>query len=83
MPACADAAREGAKGDLKGVKIGRVKQFERPGTQDGVKESIDKAYAQLEAQGAEIVEVDCPSIGYALDAALGRLAARARWIPAT
>ena len=61
VPACADAAREGAKGDLKGVKIGRVKQFERPGTQDGVKDAIDKAYAQLEAQGAEIVEVDCPS----------------------
>jgi len=61
VPALADAAREGAKGDLKGVKIGRVKQFERPGTQDGVKDAIDKAYAQLEAQGAEIVEVDCPS----------------------
>ena len=43
------------------MKIGRVKQFERPGTQDGVKEAIEKAYAQLEAQGAEIVEVDCPS----------------------
>ena len=61
VPACADAAREGVSGDLKGVKIGRVKQFERPGTQEGVKEAIDAAYAQLERQGAEIVEVDCPS----------------------
>ncbi|WP_175935171.1 Asp-tRNA(Asn)/Glu-tRNA(Gln) amidotransferase subunit GatA [Corynebacterium sp. Marseille-P4321] len=61
VPAVADAAREGASGDLSGVKIGRVKQFERPGTQEGVKEAIEQAYAQLERQGAEIVEVDCPS----------------------
>ena len=61
VPALADAAREGASGDLSGVTIGRVKQFERPGTQDGVKEAIDAAYAQLERQGATIVEVDCPS----------------------
>ncbi len=61
VPACADAAREGASGDLTGVRIGRVKQFERPGTQDGVKEAIDAAYAQFERQGAQIVEVDCPS----------------------
>lgn len=61
MPSLADAAREGAKGDLSGVKIGRIKQFDRPGTQDGVRERIDAAYEQLAAQGAEIVEVDCPS----------------------
>ncbi|MEH0146757.1 Asp-tRNA(Asn)/Glu-tRNA(Gln) amidotransferase subunit GatA [Corynebacterium sp. Q4381] len=61
VPALADAAREGAKGDLKGVKVGRVKQFDRPGTQDGVNEIIDNAFAQLQRQGAEIVEVDCPS----------------------
>ncbi|AQQ15076.1 Glutamyl-tRNA(Gln) amidotransferase subunit A [Corynebacterium glaucum] len=61
MPSLADAAREGAKGDLSGVKIGRIKQFNRPGTQDGVRERIDAAYEQLAAQGAEIVEVDCPS----------------------
>ena len=56
----ADAAREGASGDLNGVRIGRIKQFARPGTQDGVNARIDEAFAQLEAQGAEIVEVDCP-----------------------
>ncbi|PAT06761.1 Asp-tRNA(Asn)/Glu-tRNA(Gln) amidotransferase GatCAB subunit A [Corynebacterium hadale] len=56
----ADAAREGASGDLTGVKVGKVKQFQRPGTQDGVNARIDAAFAQLEAQGAEIVEVDCP-----------------------
>ncbi|WP_301925208.1 Asp-tRNA(Asn)/Glu-tRNA(Gln) amidotransferase subunit GatA [Corynebacterium glaucum] len=61
LPSLADAAREGAKGDLSGTKIGRIKQFDRPGTQDGVRGSIDAAYEQLAAQGAEIVEVDCPS----------------------
>ncbi|WJY67870.1 Asp-tRNA(Asn)/Glu-tRNA(Gln) amidotransferase subunit GatA [Corynebacterium auris] len=54
------AAREGASGDLKGMRVGRVAQFDRPGTQAGVTEAIEAAYAQLERQGAEIVEVDCP-----------------------
>ena len=57
----AAAAEQGASGDLSGVKVGRVKQFSRPGTQAGVTERIDAAFAQFERQGAEIVEVDCPS----------------------
>ncbi|EEI17806.1 amidase family protein, partial [Corynebacterium lipophiloflavum] len=61
VPPVVAAAREGASGDLRGVRIGRVKQFARPGTQDGVNEVIDAAFAQLENQGAEIVEVDCPN----------------------
>ena len=68
VPKCADAAREGASGDLSGVKIGRVKQFQRPGTQDGVNEAIENAYAQLERQGAELVEVDCPHFEDAMGA---------------
>lgn len=68
VPKCADAAREGASGDLSGVKIGRVKQFQRPGTQDGVNEAIENAYAQLERQGAELVEVDCPRFEDAMGA---------------
>ncbi|SDL67428.1 aspartyl/glutamyl-tRNA(Asn/Gln) amidotransferase subunit A [Corynebacterium mycetoides] len=61
VPAVVAAAREGASGDLSGVKIGRVKQFSRPGTQDGVNEVIEAAFAQLARQGAEIIEVDCPN----------------------
>ncbi|MDY5784764.1 Asp-tRNA(Asn)/Glu-tRNA(Gln) amidotransferase subunit GatA [Corynebacterium sp.] len=56
-----DAAKQGASGDLTGVKVGRVKQFDRPGTQQGVQEAIDAAFEQLAAQGAEIIEVDCPT----------------------
>ena len=55
------AAKQGASGDLTGVKVGRVKQFSGEGMQAGVTEAVDKAIAQLEAQGAEIVEVDCPT----------------------
>lgn len=62
------AAREGASGDLTGVKVGRVKQFGGEGTQDGVAEAVDKAIAQLESQGAEIVEVDCPNFAHVMGA---------------
>lgn len=53
------AAREGAKGDLSGVKVGLIKQFERDGWQEGVMENYHAAVEQLREQGAEIVEVDC------------------------
>jgi aspartyl-tRNA(Asn)/glutamyl-tRNA(Gln) amidotransferase subunit A len=63
------AAREGANGDLTGVKIGVVKQLEAVrGLQAGVEESYKASLAQLKSQGAEIVEVDCPSFDYALNA---------------
>ncbi|WKD57812.1 Glutamyl-tRNA(Gln) amidotransferase subunit A [Corynebacterium capitovis DSM 44611] len=62
------AAREGASGDLTGVKVGRVKQFDSPGTQPGVADVVTKAYAQLERQGATLVDVDCPSFAHAMGA---------------
>ncbi|SQG64523.1 aspartyl/glutamyl-tRNA amidotransferase subunit A [Corynebacterium renale] len=63
-----DAAREGSRGDLKGVRVGVVKQFDREGFQPGVLEQFRAAVAQLESQGAEIVEVDCPHFEDALGA---------------
>ncbi|MFV8395249.1 Asp-tRNA(Asn)/Glu-tRNA(Gln) amidotransferase subunit GatA [Corynebacterium hindlerae] len=62
------AAREGAKGDLKGVRVGVVKQFDREGWQPGVLEAFHAAVAQLKEQGAEVVEVDCPHFDDALAA---------------
>ena len=63
------AAKEGANGDLRGVKIGVVKQLESVrGLQAGVEESYKASLEQLKSQGAEIVEVDCPSFDYALNA---------------
>jgi aspartyl-tRNA(Asn)/glutamyl-tRNA(Gln) amidotransferase subunit A len=63
-----DAAREGASGDLKGLKVGVVKQFNRDGFQPGVIESYRASLEQLTAQGAEIIEVDCPRFDDALAA---------------
>ena len=62
------AAREGAKGDLSGVKVGLIKQFERDGWQEGVMENYHAAVEQLREQGAENVEVDCPHFDDALAA---------------
>ena len=62
------AAREGATGDLSGVKVGLIKQFERDGWQEGVMENYHAAVEQLREQGAEIVEVDCPHFDAALAA---------------
>ncbi|MCF1765336.1 Asp-tRNA(Asn)/Glu-tRNA(Gln) amidotransferase subunit GatA [Corynebacterium argentoratense] len=62
------AARKGANGDLKGVRVGVVKQFDREGYQPGVLEQFHKAVDQLTSQGAEVVEVDCPHFDDALAA---------------
>ena len=62
------AAREGAKGDLSGVKVGLIKQFECDGWQEGVMENYHAAVEQLREQGAEIIEVDCPHFDDALAA---------------
>ena len=62
------AAREGVNGDLKGVRVGVVKQFDREGYQPGVLEQFHKAVDQLTSQGAEVVEVDCPHFDDALAA---------------
>lgn len=62
------AAREGASGDLNGVRVGVVKQFDRDGYQNGVLEAFHASVEQMRSQGAEIVEVDCPHFDDALGA---------------
>jgi aspartyl-tRNA(Asn)/glutamyl-tRNA(Gln) amidotransferase subunit A len=62
------AVREGATGDLKGVKVGVVREFRGEGYQDGVIESFDAAVRQLRDLGAEVAEVSCPNFSYALPA---------------
>lgn len=62
------AAREGAAGDLSGVKVGVIKQFDREGWQPGVMENYHAALRQMESQGADLVEVDCPHFDDALNA---------------
>jgi len=62
------AARDGATGDLSGVKVGVVKQFDRDGWQPGVMDNYHASLEQLVNQGAELVEVDCPHFDDALAA---------------
>jgi aspartyl-tRNA(Asn)/glutamyl-tRNA(Gln) amidotransferase subunit A len=68
VPPVVAAAREGAAGDLSGVRVGVVTQFSGDGYQPGVLASFEAAVEQLRVLGAEIVQVSCPSFDYALPA---------------
>lgn len=61
-----EAARQGASGDLKGVRVGVVKELHSDSYHPGVIASFDAAVEQLTALGAEVVEVSCPNFEYAL-----------------
>ncbi|MFD6142632.1 Asp-tRNA(Asn)/Glu-tRNA(Gln) amidotransferase subunit GatA [Promicromonospora sp. NPDC060271] len=68
VPGVVAAAQQGAKGDLKGLRVGVVKELSGEGYQAGVSARFDESLDELRALGAEIVEVSCPSFAYALDA---------------
>ena len=69
VPDVVGAAKAGAGGDLKGVRVGVVRQLHSgEGYQRGVLESFEAAVEQLTALGAEVSEVDCPHFDYALAA---------------
>ena len=68
-PSFADAAREGARGDvLRGLKVGVIRELPDSGFQAGVSASFRAALAAMEAQGAEIVEVSAPHFEYGVAA---------------
>jgi aspartyl-tRNA(Asn)/glutamyl-tRNA(Gln) amidotransferase subunit A len=68
-PSFAQAAREGATGDvLKGLRVGVIRELDDEGFQAGVSASFRGALAALEAQGAEIVEVSAPHFEYGVAA---------------
>ncbi|MGH3518961.1 MAG: Asp-tRNA(Asn)/Glu-tRNA(Gln) amidotransferase subunit GatA [Haloechinothrix sp.] len=68
VPPVVAAARQGASGDLTGVRVGVVTELGGEGYQPGVVRSFQSAVEQLRALGAEIVEVSCPHFTYALPA---------------
>mgnify|MGYP005794369863 CR=1 FL=1 len=68
IPDMVVAAREGARGDLKGVRVGVVRELAGDGYQAGVEASFRTAVETLRGLGAEIVEVSCPNFKYALPA---------------
>ena len=54
--------------DVKGMKIGVIKELSGAGFQAGVSARIAESIELLVAAGAEIVEVSCPNFEYALAA---------------
>ena len=63
VPDVVGAAR---RADVKGLRIGVVKEFGGEGYQPGVEQRFREALSVLEGLGAEIVEVSCPHFDYAL-----------------
>jgi aspartyl-tRNA(Asn)/glutamyl-tRNA(Gln) amidotransferase subunit A len=66
LPALVEAARQGATGDVKGLRVGVVKELTGEGYQAGVQQRFDESVQLLVDAGAEVVEVSCPTFVHAL-----------------
>ncbi len=65
VPDVVGAAR---RGDVRGMRIGVVKELGGEGYQPGVRQRFDESVTLLTELGAEVVEVSCPNFPYALAA---------------
>jgi aspartyl-tRNA(Asn)/glutamyl-tRNA(Gln) amidotransferase subunit A len=65
VPPVVEAAR---RADVKGMRIGVVKELGGEGYQQGVRNRFEESVQLLVDAGAEVVEVSCPSFDYALAA---------------
>ena len=63
-----DVVAAAKNGDVKGLKIGVIKELQGEGYQKGVINRFNDSLEELAKLGAEIVEVSCPSFEYALAA---------------
>ncbi|MBM0125588.1 Asp-tRNA(Asn)/Glu-tRNA(Gln) amidotransferase subunit GatA [Pimelobacter simplex] len=61
-----EAARQGATGDLSGLKVGVIKELAGDGWQPGVMERFAETVALLKDLGAEVTEVSCPTFVHAM-----------------
>jgi aspartyl-tRNA(Asn)/glutamyl-tRNA(Gln) amidotransferase subunit A len=61
-------AEAAGRKDIKGLRVGVIKQLQGEGFQPGVLARFNESLEALKAAGAEIVEVDCPSFQYAIAA---------------
>ncbi len=68
LPPLVAAARQGASGDLSGVRVGVITQLQGEGYQPGVLARFHESLGLLQRAGAEVVEVSCPHFEYALAA---------------
>lgn len=63
-----DVIAAAKRGDIKGMKVGVVKELGGEGYQAGVRSRFEESVALIESLGAEVVEVSCPSFPAALAA---------------
>jgi aspartyl-tRNA(Asn)/glutamyl-tRNA(Gln) amidotransferase subunit A len=63
-----DVVAAARRADVRGMRIGIVKELSGDGYQGGVAQRFTEALGILEHLGAEIVEVSCPHFEYALGA---------------
>lgn len=69
LPESLGSMTDAAKNEsVKGLKIGIIKELTGEGFQAGVSEKFQEALDLLVSQGAEIVEVSCPSFQYSIAA---------------
>ncbi|WP_068114796.1 Asp-tRNA(Asn)/Glu-tRNA(Gln) amidotransferase subunit GatA [Nocardioides dokdonensis] len=66
LPPLVEAARQGATGDLSGLKVGVITELSGEGYQSGVLARFNESVDLLVAAGAEVVEVSCPNFVHAL-----------------
>jgi aspartyl-tRNA(Asn)/glutamyl-tRNA(Gln) amidotransferase subunit A len=63
-----DVIAAAKRADIKGMKVGVIKELSGEGYQAGVRTRFDESVALIESLGAEVVEVSCPSFPAALAA---------------
>ncbi|MDA3021200.1 MAG: Asp-tRNA(Asn)/Glu-tRNA(Gln) amidotransferase subunit GatA [Actinomycetota bacterium] len=63
-----DVVAAANRGDIRGLRIGLVKELSGEGYQAGVLQRFNESVELLQGLGAEVVEVSCPHFDYALGA---------------
>jgi len=63
-----DVVAAARRADVRGMRIGVVRELSGEGYEPGVQARFDEAVSLLRDAGAEVVEVSCPSFVYALGA---------------
>ena len=63
-----DVVAAALNADVRGMKVGLVRELSGAGYQAGVQQRFDEAVAILTELGAEVIEVSCPHFEYALAA---------------
>jgi len=66
VPSLVEAAKQGATGDLVGLRVGVITELAGDGWQPGVMSRFQESVDLLVKAGAEVVEVSCPTFVHAL-----------------